>query len=234
MKPLIGVVPLVDETKESLWMLPKYMDGVTEAGGIPIILPLTSDGSVISQLLDEVQGILLTGGHDVDPRIYGEEPIPKCGAACVERDSMEKELLDQALERDMPVLGICRGIQFMNAYLGGTLYQDLPTQFDSNVEHHMNPPYDVPVHSVSVLEDSALHRLLNKDKLAVNSYHHQAIKDKADRLKVMAVSEDGLIEAVEMPDKKFVWAVQWHPEFNYLKEESSRKIFEEFVRQCSE
>ena len=127
MKPLIGVVPLVDETKESLWMLPKYMDGVTEAGGIPIILPLTSDASVISQLLDEVQGILLTGGHDVDPRIYGEEPIPKCGAACVERDSMEKELLDQALEKDMPVLGICRGIQFLNAYLGGTLYQDLPT-----------------------------------------------------------------------------------------------------------
>lgn len=189
---------------------------------------------LISQLLDEVQGILLTGGHDVDPKIYGEEPIPKCGAACVERDSMEKELLDQALERDMPVLGICRGIQFMNAYLGGTLYQDLPTQFDSKVEHHMSPPYDVPVHSVSVLEDSALYKLLNTDKLAVNSYHHQAIKDKADRLKVMALSEDGLIEAVEMPDKRFVWAVQWHPEFNYLKDENSRKIFEEFVRQCSE
>lgn len=234
MKPIIGIVPLVDDKKESLWMLPGYMNGVLAVGGIPVILPLTSDCSVISQLLDKVQGILLTGGHDVDPRIYGEEPITKCGSACVERDSMEKELLDQALDRDMPVLGICRGIQFINAYLGGTLYQDLPTQFDSSVEHHMSPPYDVPVHSVSVLEDSGLYRLLNTDKLQVNSYHHQAIKDKADRLSVMAVSEDGLIEAVEMPDKKFVWAVQWHPEFNYLKDENSMKIFEEFVRVCGE
>ncbi len=234
MKPIIGIVPLVDDKKESLWMLPGYMNGVLAVGGIPVILPLTSDCSVISQLLDKVQGILLTGGHDVDPSIYGEESLPECGAACIERDSMEKELLDQALDRDMPVLGICRGIQFINAYLGGTLYQDLPTQFDSDVDHHMSPPYDVPVHSVSIRENSGLCRLLNADKLQVNSYHHQAIKDKADCLSVMAVSEDGLIEAVEMPDKKFVWAVQWHPEFNYLKDENSRKIFEEFVRVCSE
>ena len=234
MRPLIGIVPLVDEKKDSLWMLPGYMNGITEAGGIPIMLPLTDDSSVISQLLDNVQGILLTGGHDVDPRIYGEEPIPECGPACTMRDSMEKELLDQALEKNMPVLGICRGIQFMNAYLGGTLYQDLPTQFGSQVEHHMSPPYDVPVHSVSVREDSGLYRILNRNKLEVNSYHHQAIKDTADRLKVMAVSEDGLVEAVEMPDKRFVWAVQWHPEFNFSKDENSLKIFEEFIRQCKE
>lgn len=234
MRPLIGIVPLVDEKKDSLWMVPGYMNGVTRAGGIPVMLPLTSDSSVISRLLDEVQGILLTGGHDVDPRIYGEEPVPECGPKCLERDSMEKELLDQALKKDMPVLGICRGIQFLNAYLGGTLYQDLPSQFDSSVEHHMSPPYDVPVHSVSINEDSGLYKVLKTDKLEVNSYHHQAIKDKAESLKVMAVSEDGLIEAVEMPDRRFVWAVQWHPEFNYLKDENSLKIFEEFVRQCKE
>ena len=120
MKPVIGVVPLVDETKDSLWMLPGYMNGITEAGGIPIMLPLTSDEETISQLLDGIQGVLFTGGHDVDPKIYGETPIPECGAVCIERDLMEKELLEQALDRDMPILGICRGIQFINACLGGS------------------------------------------------------------------------------------------------------------------
>lgn len=232
MKPVVGIVPLVDETKDSLWMLPGYMNGITEAGGIPIILPLTSDKDSISQLLDSVDGILLTGGHDVDPKLYGEEPIPECGAVCGERDSMESELLNQALEKDMPILGICRGIQFLNAYLGGTLYQDLPVQHPSDIEHHQKPPYDVPVHEVTVAKESGLFRFLNKESLSVNSYHHQAVKDKADYLSVMAVSEDGLIEAVEMPDKKFVWALQWHPEFSYLKDDDCRKVFEEFVRKC--
>ena len=233
MKPLIGIVPLVDEEKESLWMLPGYMEGVAEAGGIPLMLPLTEDGEDISRLLDSIDGILLTGGHDVHPSVYGEEPVPECGAVCRERDAMESELLKQALKRDIPVLGICRGIQFLNAYLGGTLYQDLPTERPSGTEHHQKPPYDIPVHRVSVEKASGLSRLLNTDSLSVNSYHHQAIKEKADSLKTMAISEDGIIEAVEMPDKRFVWAVQWHPEFSLRRDLSSRKIFEEFVRNCS-
>ncbi|MCR5357995.1 MAG: gamma-glutamyl-gamma-aminobutyrate hydrolase family protein [Lachnospiraceae bacterium] len=232
MKPIIGVVPLIDEQKESFWMLPGYMDGITMAGGIPIILPLTNDKEEISQLLDTVQGILLTGGHDVDPSLYEETPIPECGAISRERDSMESELLKQALERDMPILGICRGIQFLNAYLGGTLYQDLTTQRPSDTEHHQSPPYDVPVHSVMVMEDSSLFRILNVRSLYVNSYHHQAIKQKADSLKTMAVSEDGIIEGVEMEGKRFVWALQWHPEFSYKTDDNSRKIFMEFVRNC--
>ena len=138
MKPIIGIVPLVDETKDSFWMLPGYMNGVAEAGGIPVMLPLTSDKEEIRQLLATVQGILLTGGHDVDPAVYGEIPIPECGAFCRERDAMESELLKQALEKDLPVLGICRGIQFLNACLGGTLYQDLPRQYPSDTEHHQN------------------------------------------------------------------------------------------------
>lgn len=230
MKPIIGIVPLVDETKDSFWMLPGYMNGVSEAGGIPIMLPLTDDKDEIAQLLDSVQGILLTGGHDVDPAVYGAEPIPECGTPCRERDIMESELLRQALERDIPVLGICRGIQFLNAYLGGTLFQDLPTQRPTDVEHHQTPPYDVPVHKVKIEKDSGLYRILKTESLDVNSYHHQAIDRKADSLKVMAVSEDGLVEAVEMPEKLFVWAVQWHPEFSYHKDENSRRIFEEFVR----
>ena len=229
MKPIIGIVPLVDEEKDSFWMLPGYMDGITEAGGIPVMLPLTDDEGTIKQLLDGIHGILLTGGHDVHPSVYGEEPSPKCGTACRERDAMESILLRNALERDIPVLGICRGIQFLNAYLGGTLYQDLPTEHPSDTEHHQSPPYDIPAHKVTIVDNSGLSRLLIKDSLSVNSYHHQAVKEKADSLKTMAVSEDGLIEAVEMPGKKFVWAVQWHPEFSFRTDEDSRKIFKEFI-----
>ncbi len=231
-KPVIGVVPLYDDEKESLWMLPGYMDGITEAGGIPIMLPLTADKDVIRQLLDTVDGILLTGGHDVSPEIYGEEKLDDSLVCNKARDSMEKELLKQALEKDIPILGICRGIQFINAYLGGTLYQDLGKPHHSEIEHHQKPPYDVPAHEVNVLADTGLYRLLNADKISVNSYHHQAIKEASDVLKVMAVSEDGLTEAVELPGKKFVWALQWHPEYSYKVDNNSRLIFKEFVNNC--
>jgi putative glutamine amidotransferase len=232
MKPVIGVMPLVDEKKDSLWMLPGYMDGISAAGGIPLMFPVTEDGEEIAQLLDMVDGILLTGGHDVDPAIYGEEPLDDSVVPCVQRDRMESEVLRQALEKDMPVIGICRGIQFLNAYLGGTLYQDLPKQRPTNVEHHQTPPYDQPVHKVSLTEEGSLFKLLNEETLSVNSYHHQAVKELAEGLKIMATSEDGLVEAVEMPAKRFVWAVQWHPEFAYKTDDNCMKIFIEFVRNC--
>ena len=140
MKPIIGIIPLVDEEKDSLWMLPGYMNGISEVGGIPIMLPLTSDADDIKELLSKVQGILFTGGHDVNPAIYNEAPINQTVSFCKERDAMESEVLKQVLEIDMPLLGICRGIQFINAYLGGTLYQDIPTQFTSKLNHHQSPP----------------------------------------------------------------------------------------------
>ena len=130
-KPIIGLVPLFDDEKESLWMLPGYMDGIVDAGGMPIMLPLTSDKAILKQLLDTVDGILMTGGHDVSPDIYGEEKLDDSVVCNEDRDSMEKELIGQALEKDIPILGICRGIQFLNAFLGGTLYQDLGKQHPS-------------------------------------------------------------------------------------------------------
>ena len=197
------------------------------------MLPLTSEEETIDILLGTIQGILLTGGHDVCPSTYGEDKIPQCGATCRERDKMEHILLGRALGRDIPVLGICRGIQFINVFLGGSLYQDLPTQRPSCTEHHQKPPYDVPVHELELMDNSGLFRLLNRKSLSVNSYHHQAIKEKARPLKIMAVADDGIIEAVEMTDKKFVWGIQWHPEFSYKSDENSRLIFEEFGRFCS-
>ena len=118
-KPIIGVTPLWDEEKNSYWMLPGYLEGVKEAGAIPVILPLTTNGADIAQLVDLCDGFLFTGGQDVDPQLYGEAMEPFCGELCPARDALEQELLRQALERDKPILGICRGIQFLNAALGG-------------------------------------------------------------------------------------------------------------------
>ena len=232
MKPIIGIIPLFDEEKDSLWMLPGYMDGITKAGGIPIMFPLTHNAKDIEELLSKVQGVLFTGGHDVNPAIYKETPINRTVSFFKERDEMESEVLKLVLEKDMPLLGICRGIQFINAYLGGSLYQDIPTQFKSDLNHHQSPPYDRPVHRVNIKEDSPLFALLNKKSLEVNSYHHQAVKELAPALNIMAEAEDGLTEAVEIKGKSFAWAFQWHPEFSFKTDEDSMKIFKEFVGHC--
>lgn len=229
MKPIIGVLPLWDDDKESLWMLPGYFEGIQRAGGIPIMLPLVMDAEITEQCMAMCHGFLFTGGHDVSPEIYGSEIVANNIVCNKERDYMESHLLKLALENDKSVLGICRGIQFINAYLGGTLFQDLPTEHPSEIEHHQKPPYDIPVHKNIIIKDSPLYNLLGTNRLFVNSYHHQAIKDLAPVLKSMAESEDGLIEAVYMPSHKYVWAVQWHPEFSYETDEASMKIFESFI-----
>ena len=229
MKPVIGVTPLWDEEKDSLWMLPGYLDGIGEAGGLPVIFPFTSDEEELSQLMSRCDGFLITGGQDVSPGMYHEPPLPDLTVCCRKRDDMEKILLRKALEEDKPVLGICRGHQFINAFLGGTLYQDLPTQHPSDICHRQQAPYDVPIHDVAVKEGSPLHQCLGISRLPVNSCHHQAVKRLADGLEAMAVSPDGLIEAFFRPENRFVWGVQWHPEFSHLADENSRKIFRAFV-----
>lgn len=231
-KPIIGVIPLVDYTKKSLWMLPGYMDGIKQAGGIPMILPLTSDDDDLEAIVDLYDGFLFTGGHDLSPQLYGEDLSKECGEISIERDEMEIALFPLVYQKNKPALGICRGIQLMNVALGGTLYQDLPTQFSSSLEHHQKPPYDEPIHCVTILKDTPLYDLLNEETIQVNSYHHQAIKDLAKALDVMATSKDGLIEAVYAKNKTFIQAIQWHPEFMYLKDYHSQMIFKQFVRAC--
>ena len=229
LKPLIGVMPLWDDDKESVWMLPGYLEGIRQAGGIPVILPFTSENDELEQLAKMCDGFLFTGGHDVSPELYSEKPVNDSVICCKDRDEMESWYLKYAISSDKPLLGICRGIQFINAALGGTLYQDLPTQHPSGIDHHQKPPYDIPVHTVSIVKDSPLGKLLDTEQLSVNSYHHQAVKDLSPRLKAMAISTDGLIEAVFMPEHRFLWAVQWHPEFSYLTDINSRKIFKAFI-----
>lgn len=232
MRPVIGLIPLYDETKESYWMLPGYMKVLEQCGALPIMLPLTSDEEELTQSLELCDGLLLTGGHDVDPSLYHEQPKATCGVPCKERDSMESLLLGKALEKDMPVFGICRGIQFLNAYLGGTLYQDLPTEYDSAIEHHMEPPYDRTAHKVTILADTVLADILGAGELPVNSYHHQAVRDIAPGVTKMAISEDGLVEAISVDGKKFAVGVQWHPEFSYENNAQSIKLVQAFVDAC--
>lgn len=144
MRPTIAVMPLVDDERESLWMLPGYMDAVREAGAVPFMPALTTEDDEIQQIFTMCDGLLMTGGHDVEPRQYGEEPRFDNVVPNAERDTMELALLRLALAHDKPVFGICRGLQIMNVACGGTLYQNLPSEFDSGVDHHQRPPYDRP------------------------------------------------------------------------------------------
>jgi putative glutamine amidotransferase len=227
------VVPLWDEEKDSIWMLPGYMNGLEEAGAVPVILPLTTSEAVSKKTADCFSGFLFTGGHDVDPKLYGEEKTDRCGEVCEMRDQMEAYLFREAvLNQNKPALGICRGIQLFNALLGGSLYQDLPAELSNSVGHAKGPPYDVPAHTVRLRPESPLGKLAGKRLLEVNSYHHQGINRIAEGLEVMALADDGLVEAVYMPDRCWVWAVQWHPEFS-LNDEISKKIFATFVSSLS-
>ena len=251
-RPIIGITPLFDYERDSLWLLPGYMDGIEEAGGLPIMLPLTSDDHEIRQLADMCDGILFTGGQDVNPTLYGEKVTPEYQATkpelSAERDAMEPPLLDTMIQFDKPVLGICRGIQLINACLGGTLWRDLPSEHPSDVTHHMmKPPYDAFGHDVTVEPGTPLDDMLNgmpqsqvdestmkrnddgNWSIAVNSYHHQAVRTVAPTLKVMATATDGITEAVYRPESRFLWAVQWHPEFLHNVDARSRAIFSEFV-----
>lgn len=229
MKPIIGVMPLWDDEKQSLWMLPGYFDGLVQAGGLPIMFPLCVDRGDIARLAAQCDAFLLSGGHDVSPSIYHEAPLDGLITACEPRDALEWEVLRLALEADKPVLGVCRGLQFINAALGGTLYQDLPLQHPSRVDHHQTAPYDVPTHNVHLVEGSALRKCLGVEEIGVNSYHHQGIRALADGLEAMAVAPDGLVEAFRKTDARFLWAVQWHPEFSFRSDEHSRKILRAFV-----
>ncbi len=232
MKPVIGITPLWDKERDSYWMFSGYMDAVSQAGGLPVMLPFVTDEEEIAQLCSLCDGFLLPGGPDVEPALYGEEPL--YDTVCTEpgRDEMEGAVLAHAIGLDKPVLGICRGIQFLNAALGGTLYQSLREQHPSNVTHSMKPPYDRAVHTVWIDKGSPLYGILGKEKLGVNSYHNQAVKKLAPCLVPMAVSEDGLVEACYMPGKKYVLAVQWHPEFMSREDEEAGRLFASFVGAC--
>ncbi len=232
MRPRIGVLPLYNSEKQTLWINPLYFGGVEEAGGLPALLPLTDNEVLWEEYCQSFDGFVFTGGQDVGPHLYGHEKIPQCCYQAPLRDNQELYMLRRLRALDKPVLGICRGIQTMNAAFGGTLYQDLPTQHPSNVVHSQKKPYDLPHHQVTIVRDTALFRLIGKEHLSVNSMHHQAIWEVAPDFTVSARAEDGIVEAIELPGARFLLGVQWHPEHMWQDYQSGRDIWRGFVDAC--
>jgi putative glutamine amidotransferase len=220
---VIGITASLKEDTEAVAQCPlgrfvradlHYVEAVTEAGGVPVVLPPVVGPQAAKALLEGLDGLLLSGGSDLDPGYYGERPIPELDVTIPERDAFEMALLQLALRRRVPVFGICRGMQIMNVALGGTLYQDLPSQLGSAVlKHQQDTPNWQPTHEVEVDEDSWVGGIIGAC-VKVNSYHHQGVKDLAGGLIASARSSDGVMEAVESRDFSERWlvGVQWHPE----------------------
>ena len=228
---VIGVTPAQNDNG-NITVNQDYLNAIIRAGAAPVLLPMTDDESVQAALVARLDGLLLSGGPDVDPVLYGEEKLPCCGEILAVRDAMELSLFRKALKAGLPVLGICRGLQVMNVALGGTLYQDIATQLPGAIKH---PCYDTPrdkVHEVTVTESSRLHRVSGTTHFSVNSRHHQGVKKLGNGLVATAYSEDGLIEAFECPAEKFVMAVQWHPESLSDRYPEAQAIFNAFAEAC--
>lgn len=231
MKPIIGIVTDIDNNLVTA-VPDAYNKAIEQAGGTPIVLPYVRDEQTLAHFAALCDGFLFSGGADIDPRRYGEEAKPTCGGIEPYRDEMEFLLFQKALNASKPILAICRGIQLVNAALGGTLYQDIPSEFPTEIAHRQTEPKFSPSHEVNVLADTPLYGLVNTDRIRANSFHHQAIKTLANGLKVMATADDGIIEAVWAPDHRYLRAYQWHPERLFEIDESNRKIFKDFIGVC--
>ena len=230
--PLIGLTPLWDKARQRYWMFPDYMERIRDAGGIPVILPMCDSPEEMDRILQKLDGILFTGGPDIDPVIYGSYDDTGTVDICAKRDAFELPLMRRARELQMPTLCICRGIQILNVALGGTVYEDIPAQYPTQLNHMQQIPFSEPSHIVTVESGTVFSELVDSDHIWVNSCHHQAIRRLADELIVVARSSDGLIEAVELPGTTFCMGVQWHPERLPVDNSSSKAIFKAFIASC--
>lgn len=236
-KPIIGVSTSIynhhDEYFTSLdraYVNKDYIDAIERNGGVAILIPVVNqDFENIKEYIKVCDGIIFSGGHDVNPIFYNEPPHVKIGRLDNRVDRTQIKLMKESLKADMPLLGICRGAQLLNIINDGTLYQDLSDH--KNVQNHLQHcQRSLPTHKVNIKEGSYLYDILG-DEIFVNSYHHQAIKELGDKLEVLAYSEDGIIEAIKQNDKKHVLGIQWHPEMMY-NDSKMNKIFENFIKKC--
>ena len=205
----------------------KYMESLARAGAGMRWVELSDPEQAVQDALT-CDGLLLPGGGDMDPKFYGQERIPACGEPNLLRDAAEPLLLRAFLAADKPVLGICRGIQVMNAALGGDLYQDIKP-----FEHLPHNDHWAKVHTVTVRRGTLLSRILGQDTVLVNSQHHQAVDRVAPGFTLAALSEDGIVEAIEKPDAGFCLGVQWHPEWLSDADPAMQSLFDAFVNACS-
>lgn len=209
-----------------------YLDGLERAGGVPLLVPDADDDTILA-LLEVARGVLVTGGADFDPRSYGRQPHAKLGSLNPRRDHLDYVALEYALARpELPVLGICRGIQALNVVAGGTLVQDVPSQVEGALKHAQNAPGRHPTHDLTLAGDSRLRAILGTERLAVNSFHHQAVEEPAPWFRAVAWSDDGVIEAIERESGNFCLGLQCHPELLAPRDERFAAIFAAFVRAC--
>jgi putative glutamine amidotransferase len=229
-RPAIGIAIENPKKEPEVFRLrDDYVRSVETAGALPLVFAPGRPEDA-SDLLDHVDGLLLTGGADVDPGLYGARPHPVLGPVFRERDDFEVALCREALRRDLPLLAICRGHQVLNVATGGTLYQDIPSEIPGAGAHDPDVERWQTAHDVEILPGTRLREILRAERVAVNSFHHQSIRELGRELVLSARSPDGVVEGVEMPRKRFVLGVQWHPESFWDHEPGFRPLFQALVR----
>lgn len=212
-KPIIGISGTFTGVNNATYINSTYINAVLRAGGVPVVLPINGDKEVMKRMVESIDALIMTGGEDIDPVYYSEEPIPQQGEIVPERDVFDIEMIKYAVEQGIPLLGICRGHQLMNVAFGGTLYQDIPSQIRTGViKHNQKAPSWYGTHNVQLVEGSVLATVLGKTSVYTNTFHHQAVKDVAPNFIVTARTSDGVIEGIEMKGNKKVFGVQFHPE----------------------
>jgi len=232
MRPLIGIT-LGDGDRPGIHAIREdYIRSVEQAQAVPVVLAAVAPGDAAA-LLGRLDGLLLSGGADVDPSLFGARPHPKLGRVDRRRDDFELALVREALRRDIPILAICRGHQVLNIACGGTLIQDIPSELPGTLNHDAPGKRWHRSHAVEVVSGSRLRDILGREALRVNSFHHQAIERVGQGLVVSArCAEDGVIEGLEIPSRRFVVAVQWHPESFWRQPDSFQSLFDAHAEAC--
>jgi putative glutamine amidotransferase len=238
MRPLIGIPCHAGERKDTSRPIygnnRTYTHAVEHAGGMPILIPLLDDLSGLNALLPHLNGLLLSGGVDVEPHYYHEKPHPMLGETDPQLDEMEMALAHYALENDLPTLGVCRGMQLLNVALGGSLYQDLISQYPGSLRHaNSDLPRNTIIHSIQVERGSRMEEVLGVCEVVANSLHHQAIREPGKGVCITGRSEDGVAELMEVPGQRFMLAVQCHPEELYTQHPAWSRLFKAFVDACA-
>jgi putative glutamine amidotransferase len=230
--PLIGVSTSITlgAHPERAYVNSSYLNAVQQAGGVPVALPPQLSSASLGRLMRGLDGLLLTGGGDVDPALFGEAPHPTLYDVAPARDAVETAAIGIALDRRLPILAICRGVQVLNVALGGSLYQDVGSDPGTEIKHSQAAPRDEPTHTVSVKAGSRLAETLGADAIEVNSMHHQAVKALGAGLVAVAWAPDQIVEGIELTDSsRFVLGVQWHPEELVRRSEPARRLFTALV-----
>ena len=242
--PIIGLTGMrwPDNNKHDMFIMDKvqihYIEAIQKAGGIPIVLPVLEqfNSDTVKRQVSLVDAILIQGGIDITPSFYGEEPLPELDITCKQTDQFLLEVIKCARERKMPILGICKGMQILNVAFGGTIYQDLKyAGLESKCHRQSEETITTPFHSINVEKDSLLAKIIpNKEKLNVNSFHHQAIKALGKGLRIDAKADDGIIEAISnQGSDQWILGLQFHPEQLIRKDDELKPLFIEFVKQAN-